>query len=59
MRLTPYFIKPIAKERITMPLILEMAKILEQIAERQRLDVEEMRIIRRKVKDWLGLNSNN
>ena len=42
-----------------MPLILEMAKILEQIAERQRLDVEEMRIIRRKVKDWLGLNSNN
>ncbi|MCD6538376.1 hypothetical protein J7L18_07205 [Candidatus Bathyarchaeota archaeon] len=55
----PYFIKPIAKERITMPLILEMAKILEQIAERQRLDVEEMRIMRRKVEDWLGLNSNN
>jgi len=32
-----------------------MAKIPEQIAEKHRLDIKEMKIMRRKVEDRLGL----
>jgi len=55
-----YSIKPIAEERITMPLhSRDGQNTRANSGETGGLGMEEMRAMRRKIEDWLRLNSNN